>query len=48
MLYEVITEYFNPSANDGRIAKAVRERPSPSIEQIRHVLGTMPVSYNFV
>lgn len=34
-------EYFNPSANDGRIAKAVRERPAPSIEQIRHVLGTM-------
>lgn len=31
-------EYFNLSANDERIAKAVRERPAPTIEQIRHVL----------
>jgi hypothetical protein len=30
-------EYFNASANDERIAKAVRERPTPSIEQIMHV-----------
>jgi hypothetical protein len=29
-------EYFNASANDERIAKAVRERPVPSIEQISH------------
>ena len=36
------TEYFNPSANDTRIAKAVREQPVPTIEQIRHVLKTMP------
>ncbi|MEC9346266.1 MAG: site-specific integrase [Pseudomonadota bacterium] len=35
-------DYFNPSANDGRIAKAVRERPVPSIKQIRHVIRTMP------
>ncbi len=35
-------EYFNLSANDQRIAKTVRERPVPSIEQIRHVLATMP------
>ncbi len=35
-------EYFNPSANDGRIAGAVRERPIPSLEQIRHVLESMP------
>lgn len=34
-------EYFNPSANDSRIATARRERPVPSIEQIRHVIGTM-------
>jgi len=34
-------EYFNPSANDGRIAKATRERPTPTIEQIRHVLTSM-------
>ena len=34
-------DYFNLSANDERIAKAVRERPAPTIEQIRHVLRTM-------
>ena len=35
-------EYFNPSANDGRIAKTVREREAPTLEQIRCVLNTMP------
>jgi len=35
-------EYFNPSANDDRIAKAARERPIASVEQIRHVLQSMP------
>lgn len=35
-------DYFNPSANDGRIAAAVREKPAPSIDQIRHVLASMP------
>lgn len=35
-------EYFNPSANDSRIARAVRERPVPSVEQIRHVVASMP------
>jgi integrase/recombinase XerD len=35
-------EYFNLSANDERIAKAVRERPAPTLEQIRHVLFSMP------
>jgi integrase len=35
-------EYFNLSANDERIAKAVREKPAPSIEKIRHVLFAMP------
>ncbi|PJK31339.1 tyrosine-type recombinase/integrase [Minwuia thermotolerans] len=34
-------DYFNPSANDSRIARAVRERPVPTVEQIRHVLATM-------
>jgi integrase len=34
-------DYFNPSANDSRIATASRERPVPTIEQIRHVLATM-------
>jgi len=35
-------EYFNPSANDTRIATASRERPVPSIEQIRHVILSSP------
>lgn len=35
-------DYFNPSANDVRIAKAVRQRPSPTLEQIRHALFQMP------
>lgn len=35
-------EYFNPSANDSRIANATHEKPVPSIEQIRHVIATMP------
>ncbi len=35
-------EYFNPSANDTRIAGAIREKPVPSLEQIRHVLAKIP------
>lgn len=35
-------DYFNPSANDSRIATAHRERPVPEIGQIRHVLDNMP------
>ncbi|MAZ18980.1 MAG: recombinase XerC [Ahrensia sp.] len=34
-------EYFNPSANDSRIATAHRERPVPSMEQIRHAIFSM-------
>jgi integrase len=34
-------DYFNPSANDSRIATARRERPVPSAEQIRHVISSM-------
>jgi integrase len=34
-------DYFNSSANDSRIASAQRERPIPSIEQIRHVVTTI-------
>lgn len=37
-------EYFRPSANDERIAKAVRERPIASIEQIRAVIVAMPAT----
>ena len=35
-------EYFNPSDKDSRIASARRERPYPTLEQIRHVLQVMP------
>lgn len=35
-------EYFNASANDDRIARAVRERPIASVEQVRRVLESMP------
>lgn len=32
-------EYFNPTANDTRIATARRERPVPTIEQVHRVLA---------
>ena len=35
-------EYFNLSDKDSRIARACRVRPVPTLEQIKHVLGTMP------
>src|SRR5262249_28082970 len=35
-------EYFNLSAKDARIAKAHREARVPTLEQIRHVIRTMP------
>jgi integrase len=35
-------EYFNPSNNDSRIAKATHDRPAPTLEQIRRVLESMP------
>lgn len=41
------SDYFNPSANDSRIAHATRERPYPTLEQVRHVLASMPVETIF-
>src|SRR5215510_15717559 len=35
-------EYFNLSAKDTRIAKAHRDARVPTLEQIRHVIQTMP------
>jgi integrase len=35
-------EYFNLSDNDTRIAKAHREQPVPTVEQIVHVINAMP------
>jgi integrase len=37
-------EYFRLSEKDTRIAKAVRERPAPTLQQIRGVLAAMPGS----
>ena len=37
-------EYFNLSANDNRIAKAERSRPSPSLAQVQRVVGLMPAA----
>jgi integrase len=42
------SDYFNPSANDSRIAHAMRERPYPTLEQIRRVLFSMPVETIFL
>jgi len=35
-------DYFNLSEKDVRIAKASREKPVPTLEQVHHVLGNMP------
>lgn len=35
-------DYFSPSEKDARIARAVREKPFPTLEQMHHVLATMP------
>jgi integrase len=37
-------EYFNLSAKETRIAKAHREARVPTLEQIRHVIRTMPTT----
>jgi integrase len=34
-------DYFNLSEKDTRIATAQRERQAPTLEQVRHVIGTM-------
>ena len=35
-------EYFNLTEKEMRIARATREQRAPSVEQIKHVLATMP------
>lgn len=35
-------DYFNLSEKDVRIAKATREKPVPTLEQVHHVLAAMP------
>lgn len=35
-------DYFNPSANDARIATASREQRAPSLEQVRYAIASMP------
>ena len=34
--------YFRPTDNDARIAPARRDKASPSLEQLQHVIATMP------
>ena len=41
------SEYFNPSANDSRIAQSSREKPYPTLEQVHHVLRLMPTETDF-
>jgi len=36
-------EYFNMSSNDSRIATAKREQKCPTLEQVKHVIATMPM-----
>lgn len=35
-------DYFNLSEKDVRIAKATREKPVPTLDQVHHVLATVP------
>ena len=35
-------EYFNLSEKDTRVATARRERPAPTLEQVKHVIAFMP------
>ena len=37
-------EYFNLSAKETRIAKAHRDARVPTLEQVRHVIRTMPAT----
>ncbi|MEP1338954.1 MAG: tyrosine-type recombinase/integrase [Marinomonas sp.] len=37
-------DYFNLSEKEVRIAKATREKPVPTIEQVHHVLAAMPTT----
>lgn len=37
-------EYFNPSANDTRVARAHRQRPAPTLEQVRITFDAMPMT----
>lgn len=37
-------DYFNISGNDVRVATAHREQRSPTMEQVKHVIATMPCS----
>ena len=40
--YATDTEYFNLSEKDARIAGAKRNRPFPTLEQVKHAIATMP------
>ena len=40
-------DYFNPSANESRIAQVSRDMPYPTLDQVLHVLRTMPIETDF-
>lgn len=40
-------EYFNQPANDARIATAKRDKKAPTLEQVHHVIDTMPAGTPF-
>ena len=42
-MLKVLADYFNPSHQGGRIAKATLARPAPTLDQIRHALAAVPV-----
>lgn len=35
-------DYFRPTDHEARVASARRDRPSPSLKQVQHVLASMP------
>ena len=37
-------DYFSPSDKDARVASARRRRPVPTLDQVQHVLKTMPAA----
>jgi integrase len=37
-------DYFNPSDKDARVATARRQRPYPTVEQVKHAIANMPAT----
>lgn len=41
-------DYFNLSEKDVRIAKASRDKPVPTLDQVHHVLNAMPAATDLI